>query len=400
MKILFSIGVPNDTGIATYAKIIQKKLIEKGIEVSNDSKHLEKYDIIHIHSIPDARLFASKIINNPKIIVSAHVTSKEVEDFFPKQLKQIVEKFLERGYGFADKIFVYNKELYNEFKKNNLTNKKAVFLPISFELKKFKQKSNKTFLKKKLKLKNKKIVLCVGSIQKRKGIFDFIEIAKKLPQYNFVWVGRIPKMIYLNEINQIKKIIQNKPTNVFFTGELYNQDLINAYSSANLFWFPTKSETFGLVNIEAAANGINILIPNLKVFNQFKKFAIIYKNNPERKIIEILENPNKFKEKIKIGKNEVKKYDIDQNIDKIIYEYNKVLNKKSNKNNKIKFLELNLKKYNIKKNIEKLSQKYQEIINQKNNTKQIIKIINEKYSLEKTIKKLIKEYEEIIKKIK
>lgn len=396
MRILFSTGVAKDSGISSYAKLLEKELIRKNINVVSDSRHFEKYDIIHVHSIPDARLFASKIINNPKIIVSAHVTSKEVDSFFPKQLKKFVESFLEKGYGFADKIFVYNKELYSEFKKNNKTKNKVVFLPISFDLKKFTKKTKKDFLRKKIK-NNKKIVLCVGSIQKRKGIFEFIEVAKKLPQYNFVWVGRIPQMFYLEDIKIIKKLIENKPENVFFIGDLYGQELVNAYHSANLFWFPTKAETFGLVNIEAAASGLNILIPNLDVFKQFKKFSISYNKNPDKKIIDILENKNKYLNKIKIGKEEIKKYDINKNINLIIKEYENSLKEKSYQKNKIKLIKINLKKYDLNKKLDKLGRKYKEILSEKNNPKKLINLINKKYKLEKTVKKLMKDYENIIK---
>ena len=32
-------------------------------------------------------------------------------------------------------------------------------------------------------------VLCVGQLQKRKGVLEFIEIARKMPDCQFVWAG-------------------------------------------------------------------------------------------------------------------------------------------------------------------------------------------------------------------
>lgn len=350
MKVLFIVQEDYDSGIATYANNLKDGLLKKGIQVVVDEKYFDKYDIIHIHGKPDPRLLVSKIFNGSKLVVSAHVSSKEFECFVPKHLDFFVEEFLKRGYAVAEKIFIYSKELYNEFKKHTATKDKSIFLPISFNMYRFYNRKNihKEKFKKMFNLKNKKIVICVGSIQKRKGIIEFLELAKELPQYYFIWIGKTPPQIYLKDKKQINKLIEKKSKNVIFTGNLYDDDLVSAYYSANLFWLPSKSETFGLVNVEAAASGINVLIPNLKVFRQFKKFAIIYKNNPKEKIIDILENPKKYSKKVQIGFNEVNKYDIEKNVDKLIKEYKKLIKSKT-KNNYNKLLKNKINKFNFKK---------------------------------------------------
>lgn len=37
--------------------------------------------------------------------------------------------------------------------------------------------------------KDKFVVLGVGQIQHRKGVLDFVEVAKEFPELQFVWAG-------------------------------------------------------------------------------------------------------------------------------------------------------------------------------------------------------------------
>lgn len=41
-------------------------------------------------------------------------------------------------------------------------------------------------------MKRKKVIICVGLFFERKGITDFIEVARQLPEYQFIWFGDTP----------------------------------------------------------------------------------------------------------------------------------------------------------------------------------------------------------------
>lgn len=49
--------------------------------------------------------------------------------------------------------------------------------------------------------------------------------------------------------------LQNKYSNVIFTGSLHGKELARYYAGADVFVFPSKSDTFGLVMLEALACG-------------------------------------------------------------------------------------------------------------------------------------------------
>lgn len=108
-------------------------------------------------------------------------------------------------------------------------------------------------IRKKLKIKNKKMILCISDgWNDRKGYKDIIEWALKNKKLIFVMVG-------LN-----KKQIKNLPENII--GMERTKDLTQLaqlYSTADLFFNPSREETFGMVTAEAMSCGTPILAYNV-----------------------------------------------------------------------------------------------------------------------------------------
>jgi glycosyltransferase involved in cell wall biosynthesis len=88
----------------------------------------------------------------------------------------------------------------------------------------------------------KPIVLYVGRISKEKNIEVLCELQDK---YNIQIVGDGPHRAYL----------QRKYQNVTFLGYQTGTELANSYVCADVFCFPSKADTFGIVIIEALSVG-------------------------------------------------------------------------------------------------------------------------------------------------
>ncbi len=86
------------------------------------------------------------------------------------------------------------------------------------------------------------IILGVAQIWNRqKGLLDFIELARKLPTYNFILIGKM-----------VEK--QDLPSNILSIGSTSNvSELVKYYSAADVFFNPSTRETFGKVTAEALA---------------------------------------------------------------------------------------------------------------------------------------------------
>lgn len=125
---------------------------------------------------------------------------------------------------------------------------------------------------------------------KRKGIDDFIYLARKMPEYEFVWFGKLNPAVMPAEI---KKMIDKAPENLHFPGYISSSDLREAYSGADLYVFLTHEETEGIVLLEALATKTDILIRDIEIFeNDYIDGENIYKGRTnedfEKKIKRIL----------------------------------------------------------------------------------------------------------------
>jgi glycosyltransferase involved in cell wall biosynthesis len=88
-------------------------------------------------------------------------------------------------------------------------------------------------------------LLCVSRVSIEKGLDEFCKLNIDGTK---ILVGDGP---YLNELKE-------KYPNVIFTGYKHGTDLANYYANADVFVFPSKTDTFGVVMLEAIACGTPI----------------------------------------------------------------------------------------------------------------------------------------------
>lgn len=107
--------------------------------------------------------------------------------------------------------------------------------------------------RKKYGIEDKYVLLGVGyNWSQRKGLDSFIELSKRLDdRFKIVLVGT-------ND-----KIDEKLPENIISIHRTYNQEeLVEIYSSCDLFVNPTMEENFPTVNIEAIACGLPVITYN------------------------------------------------------------------------------------------------------------------------------------------
>ena len=108
-----------------------------------------------------------------------------------------------------------------------------------------------------------KVVISVGHMIQRKGLPDFIEMARRMPEARFIWFGHTP----LSAVpHAIRDVIAHAPANVSFPGFVSQSELRDAYCGADLFAFLSQEETEGIVVLEALACGVPTLLRNIPVY--------------------------------------------------------------------------------------------------------------------------------------
>ena len=132
--------------------------------------------------------------------------------------------------------------------------KNLEFLPKGVDTKLFNPKKRDTILRSQWGATNSSIVgLFVGRIAAEKNLDlitkTFTEIQKRIPDFVGVFVGDGPKL------EQLKR----EHPEFIYAGVQRGEELARYYASADMFVFPSLTETFGNVTLEAMASGLAVL---------------------------------------------------------------------------------------------------------------------------------------------
>lgn len=108
-----------------------------------------------------------------------------------------------------------------------------------------------------------KVVVTAGHYMERKGILDFIELARSLPQVQFFWFGYTdPSLVPA----KVRRAMAGAPANLAFPGFVSQAALRDAYCGADAFVFCSREETEGIVVLEALACGVPVILRDIPVY--------------------------------------------------------------------------------------------------------------------------------------
>lgn len=260
------------SGIAMAVRHQKKALEINDVEYTSDIK--DDFDLLHVNTFGlPSYLLARKVKRQGKpVVVHAHTTEEDFRNSFilSNKLAPLLKKWLKKMYNTGDIIITptpYSKKLLIAYKLSppifNISNGVDInHFKQNREVKgNFRQKYNFSM--------DDKIILSVGLHIERKGIFDFVEIAKRMPEYKFFWCGYTnPRLIP----KKVRKLLKKPPENVFFPGFVDNMK--DAYNSADLFLFLSHEETEGIVVLEALSSQIPVIVRNIGVYEEWLKDGV------------------------------------------------------------------------------------------------------------------------------
>lgn len=246
---------------------------EKALKLNNVTYEINDlnsdYDIVHINTVGPAsfRLALKAQKKNKKVIMHAHSTEEDFRDsfFFSNPLSPLFKQWLKYTYKQGTQIITptpYSKKLLEGY---NLGIPIHVVSNGIDPAKFIRDESKRKAFRELYGFKQQdKIVLSVGLLIKRKGIFDFVELARSMPNHQFVWCGDTSSLLLTSEV---KSLFKHLPSNAHFLG--YVSDMPSAYSGADVFFMPTYEETEGIVVLEALAAELPIVIRDIPVFEDW-----------------------------------------------------------------------------------------------------------------------------------
>ncbi|MBI5554065.1 MAG: glycosyltransferase family 4 protein [Candidatus Diapherotrites archaeon] len=331
MKILFVVMTNKDSGIYTSAIPLAEKLRERGIDVEVDNLLGADYDLVHVFNpIPTAFMSVRVRFFDTPFVCTTSMTEDELDGLIPPFLIGLSSQYLQFVYRQCDKILCTSPAICRELSGYPPLAKKTVFFPLSADARRFHPAPE---LGKRFRQHHglsRKTVLSVASVQKRKGIFDFVKLAERFPQYDFVWVGEIPNVHTLENKEDLESLMKAHPR-ITFTGFLEGEELLAAYAAADLFVSTSYSETFGLTILEAALCGLPVITRQLEDLANFRSFALSFNSFEElcTQLTKTLEDDSARKKMAQKALTESQAFDVNRQIDALIELYQKTIQARS-----------------------------------------------------------------------
>ena len=229
----------------------------------------DDYDIIHINFYGPRSYHLAKKAHRQgkKVVYHAHSTEEDYKSgfIFAKQTAHLFKKWLIKCYSLGDVIVTptpYSKRLLEGYG----IKKKIYAISNGIELDLFKkdEEAGKRFRKEYHYTDKDKVIIGIGLYITRKGIVDFVELAKRLPEYKFIWFGYSPLAAATEDV---RKAVNTKLDNLVFAGHVPQQTIKDAMNGCDIYLFPTLEETEGIPIIEACACKCPALIRDIGVFD-------------------------------------------------------------------------------------------------------------------------------------
>lgn len=98
------------------------------------------------------------------------------------------------------------------------------------------------------------LAIYVGRLSNEKNLDDLLAPARRMPHVRFAIIGSGPASSRLQHAFL--------GTNTVFTGYMAGHELAEAYASADVFCFPSTTETLGFAGLEAMASGVPVIGAN------------------------------------------------------------------------------------------------------------------------------------------
>ena len=257
------------------AYVEQVKLIQEQEDLFRVYENREKMpkgqhnDIVHVHTVdPSWRMRMGKKTVN---VIYVHFIPSTLDGSIklPKFAFKIFKRYVISTYKKADEIVVVNPTFIKPLVELGCKEENITYIPNYVSKEKFHplEKEEINALKEKYEIPlDKFVVLGCGQIQTRKGVMDFIRCAEALPDIQFVWAGGFSFGAITDGYNELKKVMENPPSNVKFIGIIPRNEMNGIFNMSDVLFMPSLSELMPMSILEAVNSSKAILLRDLDIY--------------------------------------------------------------------------------------------------------------------------------------
>ncbi len=267
----------------------KRALALSGVDFTTDPND-ESYDLLHLHAFGPKSLFYLNKAKREGLKVVVHAHSVGAHDFrdsytMSNLLAPLYEKYLTFFYEQSDAVFTPSQFARRLLRQMGLA-KRIEVISNGVDRERFRFLPAKRRLYRERYGLKRFTIFSAGNIIPRKGIIDFIRVAERLPQFDFIWYGhRFSKALVFHP--QMEKYLKERPFNVILPG--FVADTPGAFSAGDVLFFPSHTETQGMVILEAASLGRPLVLRDLPEYEDWLKSGVhCLKGRTESEFVEYL----------------------------------------------------------------------------------------------------------------
>ena len=227
-------------------------------------------DIQHFHTIDP--VFFLKIFNKKSVNVAyCHFLPDSLEGYLkiPKLFVPTVNNYVVAFYQAVDRLIVVNPSFIDAMVKYGIDRDKIYYIPNYVDHDAFCEQGDDDRRKWRAKYGIKDddfVVMACGQVHYLKGVLDFVEIAKQMPDVKFVWAGGFSFGKMTVEYDKLKEAVDNPPENVIVTGIVDRSDLVHIYNLTDVFFMPSYAEQFPMTILEAVNLSKPLVVRSLELY--------------------------------------------------------------------------------------------------------------------------------------
>jgi len=223
-------------------------------------------DIIHVQSPFLLGRLGARMAKKFKIplVFTYHTLYDQYVHYFPfaKTTSRKVVQYISRDFCNKCDLVITPSSPIKSYLKRMGVNTSIKVIPTGLYLDEFSNTNNKWLRQNFPIMENDNILLFVGRLGKEKNLIfllkSFEKVLEKHCNVKLVLIGSGPLENHLRNLCRNMNI-EDK---VIFTGLLPREKIVHAYASADIFTFPSITETQGLVIGEAKASGLPVIAIN------------------------------------------------------------------------------------------------------------------------------------------
>lgn len=245
----------------------QVQILEK-LEIPYTTDKAEDWDIAQFNTyMPDSYALARRARRQgKKVVFYAHSTREDFESSFvgSDALAPLFQMWITRCYSTGDIIITPTEYSAGLLAGYGITTP-IIAISNGIDLGKYQpDPAAGAAFRKRFDYKTEdRVVLGIGHYIERKGIQDFIQIARERPDLKFIWLGFTESALLSQTI---RTALKDLPPNLQLPGFIDHEDLKGAYQGSDVFFMPTYEETEGMTLLEALALRRPVLVRDIPIY--------------------------------------------------------------------------------------------------------------------------------------